>query len=343
MMWVLALPGSAAQEVLNGNFENTQIDSCGINLFNEVFTLRMANAFAFGEENELDVMSEACGFGPAAEGFYFVALNSDGGSDAFSLELSEPLVAGRRYYFSFRQRAGDSTIISRGVNIGLSNQRDSFGESLYTSSEELPERWQEFLIEVIPNQAGRYLTVRAPRGRSWVFVDDFRPACPPPIDLGPDTTVCNANSLNLGLELDYDTYEWQDGSTSPAYAVREPGIYSLTVTYQGCSLSDEIRIDEFPANCLCRVYVPNVFSPNNDGINDEIRPESGCVFTYFEIAIYDRWGNQVYYSQDPMADWDGQVNRQPAGKAVYGYVLKYQFDYQDEPAFQTGTILLLSE
>ncbi len=341
-MWVLALPGASGQEVLNGTFENTLVNTCGINLFNEVFSDRMAFAFAFGEENELDVLTGACGYGPAPEGDYYVALNADAFVDASSLELTKPLEPGRRYYLQFRQRAGVPTLLSDGVVIGLSDRQDDFGESLYTSGK-LSTRWEVFEAELTPTQSGKYLTVRAPRARSWVFVDDFRVTCPPPIDLGPDTTVCNANTLQLELNEKYDTYLWQNGSTAPVLSVGEPGNYSVTVTYHGCSLKDEIRIDEFPANCVCHIYVPNVFSPNNDGVNDVLRVGSGCSFSEFEMAIYDRWGNQVYVDQDPMAGWNGQVSGKSGAKAVYRYVLRYQFEYEKEMAYQTGTILLLPE
>lgn len=62
-------------------------------------------------------------------------------------------------------------------------------------------------------------------------------------DLGPDTTLCQGDSLRLDATVAGATYRWQDGSTAPGLTVSRKGRYAVTATVAGCSLSDSILID----------------------------------------------------------------------------------------------------
>jgi len=77
--------------------------------------------------------------------------------------------------------------------------------------------------------------------------------------------------------------------------------------------------------CLdeCSNYIlPNVFSPNGDGINDLYRPQRTSYVERVEMTIFNRWGLQVYYTEDPDINWDGKVNTtdQLAAPGVYYYI-----------------------
>jgi gliding motility-associated-like protein len=63
------------------------------------------------------------------------------------------------------------------------------------------------------------------------------------------------------------------------------------------------------------VYIPNSFTPNNDGKNDEFSPVLRGV-RLFEISVYDRWGNKVYSNSDPAQTWKGEYKDQ-ACKEVF--------------------------
>jgi hypothetical protein len=66
----------------------------------------------------------------------------------------------------------------------------------------------------------------------------------PAVDLGPDAALCTGESIVLDATLTPEpAYLWQDGSTSGVYEVTGPGTYSVTVSQQGCSLTDEITIE----------------------------------------------------------------------------------------------------
>jgi gliding motility-associated-like protein len=68
--------------------------------------------------------------------------------------------------------------------------------------------------------------------------------------------------------------------------------------------------------------LPNVFSPNGDGINDLYRPQRTSYVERVEMTIFNRWGVQVFYTEDPDVNWDGKINRTDrlAAPGVYYYI-----------------------
>ena len=67
--------------------------------------------------------------------------------------------------------------------------------------------------------------------------------------------------------------------------------------------------------------VPNVFTPNGDGKNDEFRVAFRSLREY-HIWIYNRWGKLVYESSDPAKGWDGMIGNRPASEGAYFYVIR---------------------
>lgn len=66
------------------------------------------------------------------------------------------------------------------------------------------------------------------------------------------------------------------------------------------------------------LFVPNVFSPNEDGQNDVFKPRGTEPFEY-ELRIYDRWGNLVFSSDKIDKGWDGTFRNQPMNSGVFVY------------------------
>jgi gliding motility-associated-like protein len=66
--------------------------------------------------------------------------------------------------------------------------------------------------------------------------------------------------------------------------------------------------------------VPNVFTPNNDGINDVFRPEGKGVADY-SLQIFNRWGILVFESTQYNNVWNGKVNNEPAPAGTYYFLL----------------------
>jgi gliding motility-associated-like protein len=68
----------------------------------------------------------------------------------------------------------------------------------------------------------------------------------PAFDLGPDASLCDGQSLTLDPAVPGGTYTWQDGSTAPSFVVNTAGNYTVDVTANGCSASDDIEVNYNP-------------------------------------------------------------------------------------------------
>lgn len=105
---------------------------------------------------------------------------------------------------------------------------------------------------------------------------------------------------------------------NPVASPSENTVYQVTiVTDDGCSrtLSVQILI-EYTCNT---VAIPTIFSPNNDGLNDEICIQNPQCVNNFELTIYNRWGEMVFYTNNPNKCWDGTFRGQAAPLGVYAY------------------------
>ncbi len=90
---------------------------------------------------------------------------------------------------------------------------------------------------------------------------------------------------------------------------------------------------------ISKLYVPNAFSPNDDGINDAFFAK-GLYIQKFKIKIYDRWGSKVFESSDINEKWDGTFKEKRAPEDVYIYVIQ-AVGIDGETFNKTGKLLLL--
>jgi len=91
------------------------------------------------------------------------------------------------------------------------------------------------------------------------------------------------------------------------------------------------------------VFVPNVFSPNDDGINDcfEVYTEAGLAYQNYKMQIFDRWGGLVFSSADPNICWNGDVKGKPAAMGVYVWFLEIETQDCSELKLLKGDVTLI--
>jgi gliding motility-associated-like protein len=90
-----------------------------------------------------------------------------------------------------------------------------------------------------------------------------------------------------------------------------------------------------------RFFIPNVFTPNGDLINDYFTPIGNTPVKDYELTIYDRYGFEIYRSRDVAFPWDGKLrNGEVAASAVYVYIIKLT-DFKDEEHDYMGHVALL--
>jgi gliding motility-associated-like protein len=87
------------------------------------------------------------------------------------------------------------------------------------------------------------------------------------------------------------------------------------------------------------VYVPNAFTANGDGLNDQFKWVPVFVKD-FSIQIYNRWGDKVYETNNKNEPWDGKLNGEPCKAEVYFYRLRYT-GYDESDKTQSGNFTLL--
>jgi gliding motility-associated-like protein len=153
----------------------------------------------------------------------------------------------------------------------------------------------------------------------------------------PDTSIpwCEGDVITLDASQPFDAeYLWSTGVTTPSVQITSPGLYSVDVATPCTSATMEV--DVFPGtDCMVievhnDVYIPNVFSPNTDGINDFFFVSVGADLNVLAMEgnIYDRWGNLVYGSKETSFSWDGFFNNELMMPGVYAYVIS--ITYLDE-------------
>ena len=165
----------------------------------------------------------------------------------------------------------------------------------------------------------------------------------PQIDLGNDTTICPGGDPILVTDKINNTtagasWKWNTGQTSPAIYIGAPGVYKATVDLKGCYNTDSIIVSSD-----CYMNIPNVFTPNGDGVNDYFYPRQYLTkgLTSFKMDIFNRWGQLIFETNTlDGRGWDGKFNDVDQPEGVYIYMIDGIFkDGQKE--HHQGNITLL--
>ncbi len=193
-------------------------------------------------------------------------------------------------------------------------------------------------------------------GIFFVSLTGHFPACPdstyidtvfvsrhPIVNLRPDTSICpNAQPIDL-QNLVYEelaaSYLWNTGETTPGILVYEPGVYHLTITSSSdCQTTDSVTVAR-----SCYIDIPNVFTPDGDGLNDYFFPREllSMKVTRFHMRIFNRWGTLLFETtRTDGRGWDGRFNGEIQPGGVYVYMIKAEIDSHIEET-HNGNVTLL--
>lgn len=156
-----------------------------------------------------------------------------------------------------------------------------------------------------------------------------------------DTLICDDSELII----DYSAYEeiaqisWSDGSTESIRNFDEPGRYGFRINNFCQDIDGFVELSISPFEKTDEpIYVPNAFTPNNDGINDVFKAEKAVEMEIrsYLFMVFDRWGNKIYESRNIQDGWDGTFQGQEMDPAIFAYHLEAEYFICEEP--QTITI-----
>ena len=88
------------------------------------------------------------------------------------------------------------------------------------------------------------------------------------------------------------------------------------------------------------IYVPNAFTPNGDGENDVLYVR-GKNITKMYFAVFDRWGEKVFETEDQTVGWDGYYKGMQVDPAVYDFYLRIECVGGESSYFKKGNITLI--
>lgn len=156
------------------------------------------------------------------------------------------------------------------------------------------------------------------------------------LNIGTDLEHCDDEKLKISISNSPNStsFLWSTGSHENSIEVMEAGQYWVKAL-EMCAKSDTISVIENPA---FMGKTPNVFTPNEDSINDFYFIQSEAA-EFFQFTIFDRWGNVIFNTTDPNFQWNGRSNNQQFDDGTYFYKLTYrlvcQFENQNKSGFLT--------
>lgn len=150
------------------------------------------------------------------------------------------------------------------------------------------------------------------------FIDTVQVAFiqPPVFSIGDDRIMCVGETLDIAADTLWGPVYWNTGDTGSHIRVLDGGLIIANMDYHGCIGSDSVEVSLRDLNSGVFDLVPNIITPNNDGLNDEfqLKMSDNTVVTSYHIVIYDRWGIEVFESDDINDHWKGTF---PSGKPAY--------------------------
>jgi gliding motility-associated-like protein len=116
--------------------------------------------------------------------------------------------------------------------------------------------------------------------------------------------------------------------------------YTVSITAGDCSRSDTVTIFVLPNECEAEdIFVPNTFTPNEDGENDILYARSNVVSTIY-FAVYNRWGELMFETTDLKNGWNGNYKGMKADPAVFAWYVKGKC-YNGKEFFKKGNVTLI--
>lgn len=187
------------------------------------------------------------------------------------------------------------------------------------------------------NKGGQYFVAVSRLGCTVKDTINVSYTLKPTFSLGADQFICTGNTIILNPQLSNVSYLWQDGSIAPQYTVTQPGLYFLTAINTCGSKTDSVLVTKG----VCKLYVPNAFTPNGDTKNDVFRASFGENITEFQLQVFNRYGQIVFESKDQKKGWDGNYKNSKQPRGSYIWLIQYKTSTDNSVQKLQGSVLLI--
>jgi gliding motility-associated-like protein len=155
-----------------------------------------------------------------------------------------------------------------------------------------------------------------------------------------DTVLCPDDLPYILIpESDFvSTFQFDDQSDS-SFQINSAGLHTVQVSLDNCVFEQDFKLELLP-DCLLDIHIPNIFSPNNDGINDDFKVY-GSEFLLLDMKIYDRWGACLFQSSEQQEAWNGRMGSRELRDGLYVYTITLQNLRTGQSELYRGTVQLL--
>lgn len=188
-------------------------------------------------------------------------------------------------------------------------------------------------------------------GTYWVTVTNACGMVSDTVVISPDiapvkvfntpVVICGQSAYTLDAENPGAVYQWNTGETSRMITVSESGNYIVDISLCGNTISDTATV-EFLAGASAGPFIPNTFTPNGDGINDFL--EIGMEVTgiqQFKCRVFNRWGTEIFNSDNPFFKWDGMYRGEKAAEGTYYITVYVRRDCAEEQEISRSSYITL--
>ena len=226
------------------------------------------------------------------------------------------------------------------VYYNLEGNRNNWGQAIAADSKGCAYVTGFMRTDTTPNNSVQYMkTVK------YCTPSPLTPA----FSIAQENCSGNVEFTDSSYGASISRWEWDFGdhvsvqnyasSENPSHSYNEPNTYTVTLSIAGIncsgggSISKIVTIDQFTSSIK---EIPNVFTPNGDGKNEEFTINTT---SDYDLKIYDRWGKEMY-SGNQSTPWNGKVKENNLPEGTYFYVIS-SGGCSEETSKQSGTVMVL--
>jgi gliding motility-associated-like protein len=144
-----------------------------------------------------------------------------------------------------------------------------------------------------------------------------------------ELSKCDKTIELINLSTDYDSLSWNFGDgitinedTVSTYTYSEVSDYTITLTTVNSLGCEKTFYKQIIPETSIPFFAPNAFTPDEDDLNEVFMPILGC-HDNFEFWVFNRWGENVFYSNDINVGWDGTYKDQLSPIGIYSWKARY--------------------